>query len=107
MHRGLLVLLAIKQEPNRSKSYKANGHRARTCVSTYHCFLHNPSEQIRLSLSLRLADNNREARKAKANGSTRFCMGAAWRDMNGRKTNFKRILEMVKEIKWVEKSAET
>jgi biotin synthase len=25
-------------------------------------------------------------------------MGAAWRDMNGRKTNFKRILEMVKEI---------
>jgi biotin synthase len=28
-------------------------------------------------------------------------MGAAWRDMNGRKTNFKRILEMVKEIKWV------
>jgi len=39
-----------------------------------------------------------EARKAKANGSTRFCMGAAWRDMNGRKTNFKRILEMVKEI---------
>lgn len=44
---------------------------------------------------------HREARKAKANGSTRFCMGAAWRDMNGRKTNFKRILEMVKEIKWV------
>lgn len=43
--------------------------------------------------------SHREARRAKANGSTRFCMGAAWRDMNGRKTNFKRILEMVKEIK--------
>lgn len=39
-----------------------------------------------------------EARKAKENGSTRFCMGAAWRDLNGRKTNFKRILEMVREI---------
>ena len=42
------------------------------------------------------------AHTAKKNGSTRFCMGAAWRDMNGRKTNFKRILEMVKEIKWVQ-----
>lgn len=40
-----------------------------------------------------------EARRAKANGSTRFCMGAAWRDMNGRKTHFKRILEMVSEIR--------
>ena len=28
-------------------------------------------------------------------------MGAAWRDMNGRKTNFKSILAMVKEIKLV------
>lgn len=35
------------------------------------------------------------ARTAKANGSTRFCMGAAWRDMRGRKTNLKRITEMV------------
>lgn len=40
-----------------------------------------------------------EARRAKANGSTRFCMGAAWRDMNGRKTHFKRILDMVSEIR--------
>jgi biotin synthase len=40
-----------------------------------------------------------EARKAKANGSTRFCMGAAWRDMNGRSTHFKRIIEMVREIR--------
>ncbi|RAL63902.1 hypothetical protein DID88_003090 [Monilinia fructigena] len=29
------------------------------------------------------------ARIAKDNGSTRFCMGAAWRDMRGRKTNLK------------------
>lgn len=40
-----------------------------------------------------------EARKAKANGSTRFCMGAAWRDLHGRKNGFKRILEMVKGVR--------
>ncbi|KAI0322286.1 biotin synthase BioB [Amylostereum chailletii] len=39
------------------------------------------------------------ARKAKENGSTRFCMGAAWRDLAGRKSGFKRILEMVAEVR--------
>ncbi|KAJ3260974.1 biotin synthase [Boothiomyces macroporosus] len=39
------------------------------------------------------------ARIAKQNGSTRFCMGAAWRDMKGRKTNLKQIKEMVNEIR--------
>ncbi|THH19720.1 hypothetical protein EW146_g1511 [Bondarzewia mesenterica] len=39
------------------------------------------------------------ARKAKANGSTRFCMGAAWRDLAGRKRGFERILEMVREVR--------
>lgn len=39
------------------------------------------------------------ARKAKANGSTRFCMGAAWRDVAGRKRGFQRILEMVREVR--------
>ncbi|KAF9511156.1 hypothetical protein BS47DRAFT_1383574 [Hydnum rufescens UP504] len=39
------------------------------------------------------------ARKAKENGSTRFCMGAAWRDLKGRKSGFERILEMVTEIR--------
>lgn len=38
------------------------------------------------------------ARTAKENGSTRFCMGAAWRDMNGRKSGLKKISEMVKWI---------
>lgn len=37
--------------------------------------------------------------QAKEAGSTRFCMGAAWRDTVGRKTNFKQILEYVKEIR--------
>ncbi|KAK9141318.1 hypothetical protein Scep_010999 [Stephania cephalantha] len=39
------------------------------------------------------------AKKAKEAGSTRFCMGAAWRDTVGRKTNFNSILEYVKEIR--------
>ncbi|KAF9535515.1 biotin synthase [Crepidotus variabilis] len=39
------------------------------------------------------------ARKAKENGSTRFCMGAAWRDLAGRKSGFKKILEMVREVR--------
>ncbi|RKO85554.1 hypothetical protein BDK51DRAFT_23585 [Blyttiomyces helicus] len=39
------------------------------------------------------------ARKAKEAGSTRFCMGAAWRDLNGRKTNFSTILNYVSTIR--------
>lgn len=39
------------------------------------------------------------AKRAKESGSTRFCMGAAWRDTVGRKTNFNQILEYVKEIR--------
>lgn len=40
-----------------------------------------------------------KARQARDNGSTRFCMGTAWRDLNGRKTNLKNICGMVTEIK--------
>lgn len=39
-----------------------------------------------------------KAREAKMNGSTRFCMGAAWRDMTGRKSGLKKISEMVSRI---------
>ncbi|EMD00626.1 hypothetical protein BAUCODRAFT_60814 [Baudoinia panamericana UAMH 10762] len=38
------------------------------------------------------------ARIAKSNGSTRFCMGAAWRDMRGRKTSLKNVKAMVEGI---------
>lgn len=41
----------------------------------------------------------KEARRAKENGSTRFCMGAAWREIGGRKRGFNRILDMVREIR--------
>ena len=39
-----------------------------------------------------------EARKAKANGSTRFCMGAAWREAPNNE-QFTQVLNMVKEVK--------
>lgn len=39
------------------------------------------------------------ARTAKNNGSTRFCMGAAWRDMRGRKTSLKNIKSMVEGVR--------
>jgi biotin synthase len=37
------------------------------------------------------------AKKAKAAGSTRFCMGAAWREVRDNR-DFDRVLEMVKEV---------
>ncbi|KAI9722457.1 MAG: biotin synthase [Chrysothrix sp. TS-e1954] len=39
------------------------------------------------------------ARTAKSNGSTRFCMGAAWRDMRGRKTSLRNIKAMVEGVR--------
>ena len=40
----------------------------------------------------------KEAQIAKENGSTRFCLGAAWREMRGRKSALKRIGEMIGKI---------
>lgn len=39
------------------------------------------------------------ARVARERGSTRFCMGAAWRDMRGRKNALKNIKEMVQGVR--------
>lgn len=39
-----------------------------------------------------------QAKEAKKHGSTRFCLGAAWRDMNGRKSALKKISEMVSKV---------
>jgi len=36
------------------------------------------------------------AARAKQAGSTRFCMGAGWRELGGKKNAFKHILEMVR-----------
>ena len=45
------------------------------------------------------------ARIAKQNGSTRFCMGAAWRDMRGRKTSLKNVRAMVEGIRALDMEA--
>jgi biotin synthase len=37
------------------------------------------------------------AARAKQAGSTRFCMGAGWRELGGKKNAFKHILEMVRQ----------
>lgn len=38
------------------------------------------------------------ARIAKEQGSTRFCMGAAWRELGNKQNAFKHILDMVKQV---------
>ena len=38
------------------------------------------------------------AKRAKTAGSTRFCMGTAWREMGNKKGAFGRILRMVEEV---------
>ncbi len=38
------------------------------------------------------------ARRARANGATRFCMGAAWRGVRHGTRNFERVLEIVREV---------
>lgn len=47
---------------------------------------------------LRVADVVDAARRAKGQGATRFCMGAAWRELKGG-TAFERVLEMIREVK--------
>lgn len=39
------------------------------------------------------------AREARDRGSTRFCMGAAWRDMRGRKNSLRNIKEMISGVR--------
>ncbi|KAK2811205.1 hypothetical protein FQN50_002302 [Emmonsiellopsis sp. PD_5] len=39
------------------------------------------------------------ARIAKENGSMRFCLGAAWRDMRGRKTSLRNVKEMISGVR--------
>mmetsp|Transcript_3903 Transcript_3903/g.4770 ORF Transcript_3903/g.4770 Transcript_3903/m.4770 type:complete len:427 (-) Transcript_3903:69-1349(-) len=47
--------------------------------------------------TMKIDDVLEAAKRAKNAGSTRFCMGSAWREV-GNKHAFKRVLEMVKEI---------
>jgi biotin synthase len=52
---------------------------------------------VKATPTLPLDDIIAAAKRAKASGSTRFCMGSAWREV-GNKHAFKRVLEAVKEI---------
>jgi len=40
------------------------------------------------------------AKRAKEAGSTRFCMGAAWRELGNKKKAFNNILDMVSKRAW-------
>lgn len=53
---------------------------------------------VKASKMVSIEEVIQEAQEAKANGSTRFCMGAAWRDMMGRKSALGRISQMVKAV---------
>ena len=52
---------------------------------------------INLEKTLPLSDIIKQAKDAKESGATRFCMGAAWRNLT--KSNLAKVKEMVKEVK--------
>ena len=58
--------------------------------------IHNNAE-LDKELLMKTDEVLEEARKAKAAGSTRFCMGAAWRDVKDGRA-FDRVLDMVKGV---------
>lgn len=59
----------------------------------------NHSEtDVEASKMINIDEVMEKARIAKLNGSTRFCMGAAFREMKGRKSALNRISDMVKQI---------
>ena len=52
---------------------------------------------IELEKTLSLEEVLKQAREAKKNGASRFCMGAAWRNLNN--SNLGKIVDMVKGVK--------
>lgn len=54
--------------------------------------------QVQREPLLQVADVIQAARAAKAQGATRFCMGAAWREVRDG-AEFDRVLQMVREVK--------
>lgn len=47
---------------------------------------------------MKVAEVIEAAKRAKEAGSTRFCMGAAWRELGNKKKAFNNILDMVREV---------
>lgn len=66
-------------------------HRVSTTVHAVRCVL--PSNQIDEVIAA--------AKRAKEAGSTRFCMGAAWRELGNKKKAFNNILDMVSNRVWL------
>jgi biotin synthase len=52
---------------------------------------------IKLEKTLPITEIIQQAKEAKKNGATRFCMGAAWRNLSN--TNLSKIKEMIQEVK--------
>ncbi len=52
---------------------------------------------VKVHKLLEIEDVVNAAKEAKANGSSRFCMGAAWRELRENK-DFPKVLEMVKQV---------
>ena len=52
---------------------------------------------VELEKTLPLDEVIKQAKEAKASGASRFCMGAAWRNLN--ETNIKKIIAMIHEVK--------
>jgi len=60
--------------------------------STKHKTFVKPTPQMKV------AEVVEAAKRAKEAGSTRFCMGAAWRELGNKKNAFKHILDMVEQV---------
>jgi biotin synthase len=54
---------------------------------------------VKATPTMQLDEVVEAAKRAKEAGSTRFCMGTAWRELGAKKSTFKRILSMVKEVR--------
>lgn len=55
---------------------------------------------IKLEKTLPITKIIQQAKEAKKNGATRFCMGAAWRNLSN--TNLSKVKEMIQEVKKLE-----
>ena len=55
---------------------------------------------IKLEKTLPITEIIQQAKEAKKNGATRFCMGAAWRNLSD--TNLSKVKEMIQEVKKLE-----
>ena len=53
--------------------------------------------EVELENTLRISEVIQQAKEAKKLGASRFCMGAAWRNLSD--SNLKKILEMIHEVK--------